>query len=101
MNALLLCVAAFAPDRMVSACFASTAAGLQNAMCTSHFGAIVRTTHVTGTVTDIGSSLGRITMLWSRKRCRGRRLKSIDHAKISLDSRKLLVLVPIYFSFMI
>merc|ERR1712187_34895 len=36
-----------------------------------------------------------------RKRCRGRRLKSVDRAKISLDSRKLVVLVPIYFSFIV
>merc|ERR1719215_2393302 len=40
-------------------------------------------------------------MLWGRKRCCGRRLKAVDHAKLSLDSRKLLVLVPIYFSFIL
>lgn len=37
---------------------AATAAGLQNAMATTYSGAILRTTHVTGIVTDIGSALG-------------------------------------------
>ncbi len=38
--------------------FASAAAGLQNAMATTYSGAILRTTHVTGIVTDIGSAVG-------------------------------------------
>lgn len=38
--------------------FAASAAGLQNAMATTFSGAILRTTHVTGIVTDIGSALG-------------------------------------------
>lgn len=38
--------------------FASSAAGLQNAMATTYSGAILRTTHVTGIVTDIGSAVG-------------------------------------------
>ena len=37
---------------------AASAAGLQNAMATTYSGAILRTTHVTGIVTDIGSALG-------------------------------------------
>lgn len=37
---------------------ASAACGLQNAMATTYSGAILRTTHVTGIVTDIGSALG-------------------------------------------
>jgi uncharacterized membrane protein YoaK (UPF0700 family) len=38
--------------------FASAACGLQNAMATTYSGAILRTTHVTGLVTDIGAMLG-------------------------------------------
>lgn len=38
---------------------AAVACGLQNAMATQYSGAIVRTTHVTGLVTDIGISLGK------------------------------------------
>jgi uncharacterized membrane protein YoaK (UPF0700 family) len=42
---------------------AATACGLQNAMATSYSGAVVRTTHVTGIITDIGIAIG----LWARR----------------------------------
>lgn len=38
---------------------ASIAAGLQNALATQYSSAVLRTTHVTGIVTDLGVSLGR------------------------------------------
>ncbi|MCC7431582.1 DUF1275 domain-containing protein [bacterium] len=38
--------------------FASVACGLQNAMATTYTGAILRTTHVTGILTDIGVLIG-------------------------------------------
>eukprot|EP00931_Biecheleriopsis_adriatica_P022150 TRINITY_DN14314_c0_g1_i3.p1 TRINITY_DN14314_c0_g1~~TRINITY_DN14314_c0_g1_i3.p1 ORF type:complete len:417 (+),score=81.53 TRINITY_DN14314_c0_g1_i3:108-1253(+) len=100
-NALLLVAAAFVPYRMVSACCASTACGLQNAMCTSHFGAVVRTTHVTGTVTDIGSTLGRMSMIFMRNGCRRSRLNVLERAEVGVDARKLLVLLPMWVSFVI
>ena len=37
---------------------AAVACGLQNALATSYSGAIVRTTHVTGVVTDLGIAIG-------------------------------------------
>lgn len=37
---------------------ATMACGLQNAMATSYSGAVVRTTHVTGIITDLGLALG-------------------------------------------
>ncbi|WP_046078013.1 YoaK family protein [Halomonas sp. HG01] len=37
---------------------ASMACGLQNAMATTYSGSVVRTTHLTGTITDIGLILG-------------------------------------------
>ncbi len=37
---------------------AAMACGLQNAMATSYSGAIIRTTHMTGIVTDLGIALG-------------------------------------------
>lgn len=37
---------------------AAMAAGLQNAMATSYSGAVVRTTHMTGIVTDLGIAVG-------------------------------------------
>lgn len=39
-------------------CLASCACGLQNAMATTYSGATVRTTHVSGLITDIGTMLG-------------------------------------------
>jgi uncharacterized membrane protein YoaK (UPF0700 family) len=37
---------------------AAMACGLQNAMATSYSGAVVRTTHITGIVTDLGIAVG-------------------------------------------
>lgn len=36
----------------------STASGMQNALCTSYSGAVIRTTHMTGITTDIGLVIG-------------------------------------------
>mmetsp|Transcript_99098 Transcript_99098/g.248443 ORF Transcript_99098/g.248443 Transcript_99098/m.248443 type:complete len:202 (+) Transcript_99098:2-607(+) len=65
-------------------------------MCTSHFGAIVRTTHVTGTVTDIGSTSGRIAMIFLRKGLRFSNLNVVERAEVAVDARKLLVLFPMW-----
>lgn len=40
--------------------FASAACGLQNALATTYSGAIIRTTHLTGIVTDLGIMLGDV-----------------------------------------
>jgi len=40
--------------------------GLQNAIITKISDAVIRTTHLTGMVTDIGISLGRIASTWGR-----------------------------------
>lgn len=42
---------------------AAMACGLQNAMATGYSGAVIRTTHVTGIVTDLGLAVG----LWARR----------------------------------
>ena len=51
---------------------ATMAAGLQNAMATTYSGAVIRTTHVTGIVTDLGIALGlaarRERVDWRRMR---------------------------------
>jgi len=102
-NALLLigAVAAYdeTEDTLLPACFAAAACGLQNAMCTSHFGAVVRTTHVTGTLTDIGSTAGRMAIMFLRKGCRRARLNVLECAEIAVDARKMLVLGPMWFAF--
>jgi len=99
-NALLLVVAVVVQERLMGACFAAAACGLQNAMCTSHFGAVVRTTHVTGTATDIGSTLGRLTMLLLRNKCRYSSMNVVERAEVYVDARKLLVLLPMWLSFL-
>lgn len=60
IEGLLLGAAALCMRRELpaGAYLASAACGLQNAMATTYSGAILRTTHVTGIVTDLGSSLG-------------------------------------------
>ncbi len=45
----------------VGAYFVALACGLQNGMCTTFSGAVIRTTHVTGILTDIGLILGQAT----------------------------------------
>eukprot|EP00438_Fugacium_kawagutii_P027559 Skav207078 [mRNA] locus=scaffold1909:484915:486107:+ [translate_table: standard] len=96
LNSSLLVTAAFIPGRLLPVCLVSAACGLQNAMCTSHFGAIIRTTHVTGTVTDIGSTFGRISMIYLRKGCRRSRLNDVERAEVGVDARKLAVLFGLW-----
>jgi len=101
LNASLLVTAAFIPGRLLPVCMVAAACGLQNAMCTSHFGAIIRTTHVTGTVTDIGSTLGRISMIYLRNGCRRSRLNEVDLAEVGVDARKLGVLCGLWSSYFV
>jgi len=112
LNAVLLAVAAFIAPRhpehhdrltdaetVISGCLAAMACGLQNAMCTMHFGAVVRTTHVTGTATDIGSTAGRAAMLLLRRGCRRKALTPLEQAEMEVDGKKLRVLLPLFFGF--
>lgn len=41
-------------------CFAAFACGLQNAMASNYSGAVIRTTHMTGIVTDLGIAVGHL-----------------------------------------
>jgi uncharacterized membrane protein YoaK (UPF0700 family) len=57
---LIACILqASMPDSYFYFYFAAAACGLQNAMTTKYSGSIIRTTHVTGTFTDIGIIIGR------------------------------------------
>lgn len=51
---------AFREDSQLADCLAAMACGLQNAMASSYSGAILRTTHMTGIVTDLGIALGHL-----------------------------------------
>lgn len=55
---LILSTIAFYKGSILGECFAAMAAGLQNAMASTYSGAIIRTTHLTGVVTDFGVLIG-------------------------------------------
>lgn len=55
---LLIATVAAQSDSNLSVTLAAIACGLQNAMASSYRGLILRTTHVTGIVTDLGALLG-------------------------------------------
>ena len=55
---LLLSTGEFTRGSILGECFASMAAGLQNAMASTYSGAIIRTTHLTGVMTDLGVLIG-------------------------------------------
>lgn len=78
---------------------AAAACGLQNGMCTMHFGVVVRTTHVTGLATDLGVTLGRVASVFCKRRCRRSRFDAIDLAKIEVDTQKLHVYMLIGLGF--
>jgi len=99
-NSCCLLLSMFMLPDFVGVYFACAASGIQNAMCTSHFGAIVRTTHVTGTVTDIGSTLGRMVMILMRKGFDYRRLNVGERAELHVDAKKLSVLLPLFCGFL-
>ena len=58
-SALLFAAAVLSRDlRLAAELCASAACGLQNAMASTYSGAVFRTTHVTGTFTDLGIYIG-------------------------------------------
>jgi hypothetical protein len=67
----------------VGAYLISLACGLQNGMCTTFSGAVIRTTHVTGILTDIGLILGQ----------------AIFYPRTRKHIWKLKVLLPLYGTF--
>ena len=67
----------------VGAYLVSLGCGLQNGMCTTFSGAVIRTTHVTGILTDIGLILGQ----------------AIFYPRTRKHLWKLKVLVPLYGGF--
>lgn len=60
LESVLLCIAVplFGRSHPAGDYFVAAASGLQNAMATTYSGAVLRTTHVTGIVTDLGLLLG-------------------------------------------
>ncbi|MEC8525105.1 MAG: YoaK family protein [Pseudomonadota bacterium] len=62
IEALLLIAAwkAFHMNHMAAEWLASAACGLQNAMVATYSGSVIRTTHLTGIVSDLGAALGNL-----------------------------------------
>jgi len=89
---LLACVALFGGTRHLLGSLAVMAfsMGLQNAVITKISDAEIRTTHVTGTITDIGIELGRL-FYWNRTR-RGTEVRA-DRRKLAL----LTLVVALFF----
>ena len=77
VEAVLLGAAAyfFRHQSLAGAYLATMACGLQNAMATTYSGAVIRTTHVTGIITDLGIAIGlaarRGRVDWRRMRLYG------------------------------
>lgn len=75
----------FVPATVMLLCFIM---GLQNAIITKLSGARIRTTHVTGLVTDMGIELGKL-FYWNAARC------DPDKPFVSADRRKLKLLTSL------
>lgn len=71
----------FVPATVILLCFLM---GLQNAVITKISGAVVRTTHLTGVITDLGIELGRL-LYWNRGTA------SVE-ARVTADRQRLKVL---------
>lgn len=80
-SGLLLLAARLIPARpFIGLDLAAAACGLQNAMASTYSGAVLRTTHMTGIVTDLGAALGHLlggmAVDWIRVRFYGMLLAS-------------------------
>jgi uncharacterized membrane protein YoaK (UPF0700 family) len=94
LEALLLASAALPaarPHILLLLCLLGFSMGLQNAIITKISGAVIRTTHITGMVTDIGIELGK-ALYWNRHL----HLEPVraDRPRLAL----LLMLVGLFFS---
>jgi len=74
----------------------AAAMGLQNAMITTWSTAVLRTTHMTGTATDLGSSLGRIISRFLRLRFQ---LEDDDWNQHIVDRKKLVLMICLLLAF--
>jgi uncharacterized membrane protein YoaK (UPF0700 family) len=74
----------------------AAAMGVQNAMITSWSTAVVRTTHMTGTATDLGSSFGRIVMRFIRLSVH---MEDEDWNHHVADRKKLVLMICLLLSF--
>lgn len=88
-SALFIGCATYFENREFSKWLVAMACGLQNGMATQYSGHIIRSTHVTGTVTDIGLLFGRLL---------GWYLRGVD-AEQSVEFWKIRFLLLLVFGF--
>jgi uncharacterized membrane protein YoaK (UPF0700 family) len=102
----LLCVSLFllfsrlCGATLAGAYFAAAAMGIQNGIFTLFSGAVMRTTHVTGILTDLGLLLGRL----STRRLRHvffTALSPAERAEEKDELRRMELLVPLYVCFVL
>lgn len=69
LETLLLALAAIYQQHVVAVYCAALACGLQNAMVATYSGSVIRTTHLTGILSDIGAQIGAILMRrsWNKR----------------------------------
>jgi len=77
----------------------AAAMGLQNAMITSWSGAVLRTTHMTGTATDLGSALGRMISRFFRRGCSLASYTDQDWDENTVDRQKFVLMNCLLYSF--
>jgi len=77
----------------------AAAMGLQNALVTSWSGAVLRTTHMTGTATDLGSSFGRMISRFVRRGCRVGEFSAEDWEQHMVDRKKFVLMNCLIISF--
>jgi len=97
---ILLVATTFLADHDVARYLAAGACGLQNGMATIWSGAVVRTTHVTGLLTDVGLIMGRLLSMLLRKRC-GKAFDQVDQVEVADDLSKASVLSGLVLGFLL
>lgn len=95
LNSLLLFVAVVVHEHASAKYIVTAACGLQNGMITMYSGAVVRTTHLTGCITDIGVLIGRILTKLVKGMFRAKGFTIVDKAYLAVDGRKLFLLLLI------
>merc|ERR1712129_339902 len=98
--AVLLVATTLLADYKVARYLAAGACGLQNGMVTMWTGAVVRTTHVTGLLTDVGLIIGRLLSMLLRKRC-GKTFDQVDEVEAADDVSKMSVLSSLVLGFLL
>lgn len=91
-------------NNLLLMCMLSVAMGLQNAMVTRLSGAVVRTTHMTGIVTDIGIEAVRLAFEVkdrSERQPIGRKIAALFAMGSDIEARRLRLLTYILFSFVL